>query len=829
MMQVAYRATVYALATGGVETTPLTPVSASHTDAFKVSTIQALSGFQPYMGLPKGQKCSVSLPSAKLTVGTLTFTVQDQRLTPGGSNFIRWASAFLSDASKRLQLIGRKVVMEESIDGGSNWSLYFVGRITKVTLASGLAYQLEVSDSVEDMKRQIFLPNVTPSDPALNVVTELLHPFGVTAPLFDAPAATPIAATVVGVINSTGDIGVMVKDTFALNNQLSQNFLSSVPTLTQAHPVGTTGSRFDTQINVSIGTSPSASNPLGQVRLERYLAKTSDSPDPNSQYLYTVRFFTLTPSSSNYVPPTAFSANQTVYFTVLPSNPTYYFKNVHPLQVVKSIFDGNLFGTTGSAITIPYDSTLTNLIADTSIPNATFKITQPMAIVDFIEKYVCQPYSLAYCTKPGTDSNGQTNSVVQFFKTTLPTSASFSILPTLTDDTDVIAGNKVNWTAGVPLSNVQMTYYVDRFNPLVYQDQTNVKTTFISTPVLIQSLDTDTYLPNSTLQIDANGIRGGLFYISTGSESGSLTVDGDAYSLFQPILNRWAFGAPAVSLTCLRTSTVTNSNVGDWLLVDVDKLPNQATNLRGGVRLMQVAQKSEQGSTVLMHLIDGALNSSSASPTVGNLTLLPSNAAPVVALPVTASFAGTITFQVLAGAIGEPTPNDTDSRWRSVDNQSVNNGSVLMQWYGANYGIRVFGRARNEGNTGHDVSLPSPWVDASNYVDVEFLDPPTGLGVTQVTSKSALAGWITGSAFPIEVNIASPPTASFQVLAQLQTGTTQYLMTGLDALSSPTMSVGIRHTDQFGGYSTMVTCSFIAVNPPPQLSPPAFGEVFIGS
>ena len=68
----------------------------------------------------------------------------------------------------------------------------------------------------------------------------------------------------------------------------------------------------------------------------------------------------------------------------------------------------------------------------------------------------------------------------------------------------------MNWTAGIPLSEISYTYYVDRFNPLVYQDQTNVKTTFISTPSLLQTLQTNTYLPNNTLDIDANGVRGGL-------------------------------------------------------------------------------------------------------------------------------------------------------------------------------------------------------------------------------------------------------------------------------------------------------------------------------
>jgi hypothetical protein len=80
--------------------------------------VRVRANFRPYLDLPRGRQGSIDPLSKKLTQGALSIRVMDKRTTVGGSNANRWVTAFLGDANGKQRLIGCKILLEESLDGG---------------------------------------------------------------------------------------------------------------------------------------------------------------------------------------------------------------------------------------------------------------------------------------------------------------------------------------------------------------------------------------------------------------------------------------------------------------------------------------------------------------------------------------------------------------------------------------------------------------------------------------------------------------------------------------------------------------------------------------
>ncbi|HKB54589.1 MAG TPA: hypothetical protein VKD22_11360, partial [Ramlibacter sp.] len=161
MATLAYRLTVYATD----DTTALAPIAgAAHSDSFKVASISGVTGFQPYLESLTGRSGRIDPVQLKTDTGSYTVRLMDARVTPGGSNAIRWVTAFLGDANGKPRLFGRKVYIEESEDGGATWSAFFTGRIRTTRLAqSRLWWEFEARDFRDALKADTFAgrPNST--------------------------------------------------------------------------------------------------------------------------------------------------------------------------------------------------------------------------------------------------------------------------------------------------------------------------------------------------------------------------------------------------------------------------------------------------------------------------------------------------------------------------------------------------------------------------------------------------------------------------------------------------------------------------------------------
>lgn len=131
---------------------------AAGTAVFKVSTIENVVGFRPYMAMPTGRRGRLDLLSKKTDTGEMGFDLLDPRATPGGSNALRFATSFTGDTTGLPTFARPKLFMEESLDGGVTWAPFFTGRTRLFQLKSGSRTVMSVSarDMSDDLTWTLF-------------------------------------------------------------------------------------------------------------------------------------------------------------------------------------------------------------------------------------------------------------------------------------------------------------------------------------------------------------------------------------------------------------------------------------------------------------------------------------------------------------------------------------------------------------------------------------------------------------------------------------------------------------------------------------------------
>ena len=156
-MNIGYRLRIFDMTLYATGSTVLTPAEdAIHSDPFAITTLPSgsLVGYQPYMRPPRGTRGQLDIRNGRSTVGTYTVDVLDKRTAT--ANDTRWMTAFIGDNDSKLTIIGKKGVIEETLDGGTTWTPFFIGRVNSIKLTSPLVYSIELGDPVELLKQKIF-------------------------------------------------------------------------------------------------------------------------------------------------------------------------------------------------------------------------------------------------------------------------------------------------------------------------------------------------------------------------------------------------------------------------------------------------------------------------------------------------------------------------------------------------------------------------------------------------------------------------------------------------------------------------------------------------
>lgn len=810
-----YRVTVFAPATVDVtESTVLTPAAnAYHSDAFKIATITGLSGYQGYLDFPQGRKGQYDPQTGKLTVGSLNFRIQDKRNTTT-SNLQRWVTAFFGDVNGKSVFSGLRAIVEESIDAGSTWTPYFAGRISDVQLDDPLWYSITVRDATDELNSQIFISQ--PANGTAGVALTSVIPVGLTAPYgpfaatswFRGVIQAPTATTKTIQLDSNAQKSPLNHYTAVLSKAAGR-FTSNTPagihlfsTAQFSSDLAGTYRVFISELNRQYMLSSvllvNNNNTVSQFQVSALL----DSGDP-----YYAPLSSLTNGATYNVRLAA------AYQSIGTDNPLF-ISGQHPVSLFRDICQGQ-YGHINVSSSLPIkamsiDATAFNtLIADTSFDIPRFKIDKQYTIVDFFEKYL-SPFGFGYRVEAQASGSTIVAAIVPF-DARIPTN--FGSLPTITD-TDLAAFDGT-WQLGPVISGIQIKSYIEQpitptpgdtnVPPYLIDEQTN--TTFEIIPENSTSNGT-------TISIDALGVRTPSASVAAFTSTfGDATQDSPLQRMLAYYINRFGNGAPTANLTCRRTTTVQSLKVGMWCLVQVSILPDQTTHLRGGTRLMQVIERSENGMNVTLKFMDAGRNVLSVAPTVGALSASVNFPTSGIVVPITTYGTGSQRLQIDIGnvAIGDSQPSSGSATWQTWRYTTGPYQSGLRNWEIDNLagGRRYYVRVRTSEIVGN---LPSAWISASTpYIDLPTVAAPSSLVYFNLTPATVDLSWSNGSdtTSQIIVSVAAPSGSTLIPVAQLIPGSTQLTLSGLtgSAAKQPYL-VAVTHYDASGGNSLTAYTSF---------------------
>lgn len=836
--QIHYRMTVYDGTLFSDTTTVLTPAaSAPHTDPFKVTTLPNLSGWKPYMRVPKGERGAFDLKTAGSTVGTYTVELLDKRTADGNIN--RFISAFIGNTNAMLSIVGRKVYIEESLDNGSSWSPFFVGRINDVNMSNPLVVSFKIGDSVELLKQKLFT-----SRPRTDyVVFKSLLPLGLIKDLTTVSGSETskipaVAGLRIESIPTGTDSRIIKLSSEALND--TANFWPFDPEVKSS------------DINIPTrGTNGSYSVPplrcMVQVGSSFYHYAVDYMTRPynwvNTKEAYTpiekVRVLELPTTDSDYAPLTAIDGNLVaikrlwIYRLISDdaSKLNTFWLSANPYTIAKDVLEGKFFVSTSLSIGVAYDSSsLTSLQSSQPLPDAIFRINETVEAAKFIEDYICKPYNLGYTIEP-IDNSGVPKSRLRFFSTRQPQSGSLGGLVTI-NGTDVVAESAKEWSSNPPIGGVDFTFYMESSAGL----SRSTKNLTISPDIesVVETSYTTIFLPSAVDSVDAsykrdtinmNGVRGILKNPLNPNNVGAVNQT-SAYNVSRANANRLATeyynrrksGIPTVRLSTVRNSKTNGILVGDFVFVEVEVLPNQATHTRGGTRVMQVLQKTPNGLMNDFELIDSGINAVMATPSLGSVT---SPDISQVSFSITTTEKATVEIEAAIVPAGGSAPAASSVNWMLVERLPVNTTTVTHTINALPEGRRIYVRIRATSPDNALFKLASPWVTSSG-LDLSNLGTPSTVTVTNTTTRSAKVNWTnTESEYPIEVWLASPAGTPDTQISSLPAGSTSYTLRGLDKNSSTSHRVGIRYVDGVLGYGPFGTADFTATGAAPVLDAPA--------
>lgn len=829
-MQPAYRATVYKprsqQSTPGQETDVLVPrAGAPHAQPFQVATMSGLAGWQPYLDLPQGRKGQIDPLAKRTDVGTLELTLIDQRLTPGGSNAIRWVTAFAADAAARNLLLGCKVFVEESLDGGATWAAFFTGRVTKASLSGKIKFVLSLREIADDLKIQIFTgsPHASITYAFRPNFLPIILPAGWGG--LQPPVAIPkVHGTVTHTFaDGSCEIQITAADGYANDERMLL--------LTKAwFAYATNVEREQLPIPVYNLT------PAGRMVLTRLdtsaagefaLGISKAAPKRGSDgaiVIWGLRAIPLASTDPKYLaaPP----VGTAVAFTVEPRGVPVtealplFVNDVHPVQLLADILDGR-FGTldASGAVQCPIardTAAFAALIADPSFTPVRYLVTEAATLNTWIEEYICKVANLAYFF----DGQGRVVPV------DCRAATARSSVATITDTDLVSTAEGEGWAQDVDqaITQAEATYYLDQQQlpshpPIDLSGVADVplglvQTTAVKRRILDfspRALD----LGGKLFRLDAKGLRA-VIGESSGADDRRAQLEARIDALLNELKGPYSLGPTTITLHCRRTAN-TGAVQGQIVTVNVSTIPNPDTVQRGGARVYRVLQRAERGPIVDLVCLDlGSATPASA----------PAFQAQPVANAAVPRFAIDVTVSL--NAAGDPTevwvnatdpavavrPADSDAGWRLLATRTV---AGVFTTYGQPSGRRFWCRCRAMPTQASGLKPPSVWAypSGSGYTDyAQTTAPaaPASVSVTSIQKSSATVSWTLPSGiYSVEVYLTTGGVpASWNPatdrLARLSFGARSYPLTGLAAGTQYT--VGVLERDPFGGASAVATATF---------------------
>jgi hypothetical protein len=852
----AYRFTLYApRSVDATEATVLTPASTTvHGDAFRVATLPDSTSGRGYLGLVRGRAGRLDPLTKAVDVGQLSFTILDKHSGLASDNLTRWMTWFVGDAFGVSRLVGLKGLVEESLNGGTTWAAYFTGRVSDVRLSGKLQYEVTLRDFTEDLLAlPVFVgkPHASVCSTGVGSTgyaqTVSLLPVGLLYPYANCVATKPLTGVVTSVTTVTKN-GVSYG--LALITLDSASAARNDNVVTDALNVNIVGGGYQPGQVAHIKNKAVATKATARLRIKRIVTGAVGDLVPTDYGFATVvapngeevrRITTIsahelpkesaasaTPPFFIATPPVGTLVEVSVHVDAVIENANALALNdVHPVQLWADILDGKFGylwqygepsssgggGTMGAPKrTVPYNSTaFSGLIADPTLPVARCSVHGKDAIGPWVQKNILQPYQLSYYLGG--------NGVVEPVDLRRPTA-----LPAITiADADVVEGAAVAWehSRDSAIGRAKVTYYQDN---LVTGLRVAAPGERYATPktngLAINPLDEVPHdlvlvglgrsdVSDKEFVVDARGMRGAV-----GEKIGKTDrmafmaawLEAAMHDVAQP----FGSGAVTMDLPCRRT-TNTDVRPGQVVLLDVTFIPDPATNLRGGTRLVRVLERRDEGLTRRLKLLDLGESVACLPPSLSLVTASSGNERNGAYITVTLNAAKTpAEIHRAATTIGATVPDSSAGSW-----VLAGLATTTMEIHAAPLpsGHRIWFRGRSLPGPTDVLKRPSSWVAASSngYLDLAVLPAPSAVGTSSVDAYNATVLFTAGSsALATKVQLVTPGAGTLADVQLLGPGSERTRVTNLVAASS--YLVSLTHEDGFGGASTAATAVFLTLS-----------------
>ncbi len=840
----AYRLTVYApRSVDFTEATILTPPGgAVHSDPFKVTTLPSLTGWKPYLGLPRGRTGRVNVLERSTDIGTMTFELLDAALVPG-INANRWVSAFLGNAQGDPQLGGLKCFAEESLDGGVTWTAFWTGYIKGLALNGRGQYQLTVRDMLYELTK-LPLFNQPPHTSITYAGRPLLMPIGITGAAYGTvPPAADFTGTVASpiVIASSTLANVARVDVASTSvagvatNFITSDLLGAVAPNVRPHiidpynpnatlPNFNGPARVHLTWNVGANQGDFKIGMLGQYTdvhghhalTAFYIQPLDDATDlgyaalPANGTAVTFRMYQDFMATDGFALFLDVANVLTLLADILGGKFSPVYRSPDKLPTGKVYGDvRRSFSTTISAATIP------------DLPPARFRIEKEVTnALDWIQKNILKPYGLALVV----DGAG----VFTVIDMRLPTS--LGGLPLLTD-ADLAADPALTWEydRDAAIFAAEASLWEDL--PIMGRDKAGVLPD--PYPALKALLLAPIEHPQKLLAIGSGDFgekvwqMGGGGYRMMEGDAAIAGASRDVYlqrrlvDMMNLMRRPYAFGETKTTLPCRRTATVTAIIQGQVVQVAVSALPDPSTGKRGGTRICRAVEVTRDKLITNLQLLDLGVAAVAGTPTLGAPALGsdPRHTA-TVAVTVHADGPTEVRYALTASGAGAA-PVDADPSWHAYPLNPVRTSSTITLGE-LTPGLKLWVQARTFPDDRASLKMPSAWVTSTGLVLTGY-GVPSVVTVTSITATSAKVSWTNGeTTLPVEVWLRSPDSGAYTRIASLLPGSNFFNLWGL--VASQAYGVLIQYRVMAGIVSGSATASFstsstvpVPITPPPPL------------
>lgn len=802
-----YRVTVY----DSDDTTPLTPIGgAAHADAFKYSTC-TVTGFQPYLMASQFEpRQGIDVLTGRSEIGEDVCRILDKRT--GTSNVIRHVTAFAGDEEGRARLQGKKYVKEQrvTIDGtAGSWTDYFTGRIavalTPDPSVEGPIYTIVARSERAQEKRDVFIGvphnSVAYAHPCPLLPIGVQEQWGWAKPvdrLTGKIASAGISSSrLVNLTGTNGGVGALVTKRAFLTSALQKRadfivqdsngnwFCPHVRVRLTRSDTSATGDFWLAPVTKAGGLSYDGKgfSPL-------FITNGEGAPIVLS---FGIRELPSTHPNHMALPAADVACTFYLYNAGPPSDDAPLLIDDIDIGTLVEDLNAGKFSTlndSGTAsddgdgavavVPIPTDATTFGALA-ADIPLFRGSITKVWKLAQFLP-------ALSQASHVFFRSNGSGEVEAKDIRLS---SVSATGLGTV-GNADVISAE---WEQGRDTVGkiIVKSYQDSRIENFDLSGETVADPAhgYRSSPQPKVYLTRRAGIAEAAdLPIDAMGIRHHATFADRSdlplAPENDTTREAFVAGLYKQLFGD---GAAYVRANVRYTDNTKNLSPGDLTLVNVDAIPNLASNERGGVRVMLVVEAQRNSTGFAHRYMDCGADSVATVPVIGTPAQDAAQPKHGITLAVTLNATG-------EGVQYETAYTDTATSTRPTTGWSLRDDTQSSGTFyiGANpSNTRVWVRAR----TVSPNKLPSSYAHptGTGYVDTAALTAPSALD-TEVNGTAVILTWTNG-----EDDCVVIPTLDGvdHVARPLPTGSTRFVFEGLNP--STEYDFGVRHRDPFGGTS----------------------------